>query len=52
MGFQALRVLDHPHPPLTSSEWRVRVVEPTPGRVPWLRGERLPKGGGDFDAVG
>lgn len=32
-GFPALRVLDHPHPPLTSSEWRVRVVEPTPGQV-------------------
>jgi hypothetical protein len=33
MGFPALRVLDHPHPPLTSSEWRVRVVEPTPGQM-------------------
>jgi hypothetical protein len=33
MGFRALRVLDHPHPPLTSSEWRVRVVEPTTGQV-------------------
>jgi excisionase family DNA binding protein len=33
MGFQALRVLDHPHPPLTSSEWQVRVVDPTPGQV-------------------
>jgi hypothetical protein len=33
MGFRALRVLDHPHPPLTSSEWRVRVVDPTPGQV-------------------